>query len=187
MSRIKKHISGLRNGVRWYLSTKLIPSLPSQHLRNWGMRKMGINMSENVKFFGDFQVRNPKGITIEDGVSIGPKVLLDGRSGLTIKRNAVIAYDAIIWTLNHDYNDKQFCGKGAPVVIGAYAWICSRAIIMPGITVGEGAVVASGAIVTKDVAAYSIVGGVPAKEIGKRNKLDYSYGYKAALDYAHMT
>lgn len=186
MTNIKKHIRGFRNGFRWYLSTKFIPSLPSQHLRNWGMRKMGINMSKDVKFFGDFQVRNPKGITIEDGVSIGPKVLLDGRCGLTIRRNAVIAYDAIIWTLNHDYNDKHFCGKGAPVVINPYAWICSRAIIMPGVTIGECAVVASGAIVTKDVPAYAIVGGVPAKEIGKREKLDYSYGYEAAADYVHM-
>lgn len=186
MSKIRKHISGFKNGLKWYLSTQLIPSLPSQHLRNWGMRKLGIKMSKNVKFFNDFQVRNPKGIIIEDGVSIGPKVLLDGRCGLTIRRNAVIAYDAIIWTLNHDYNDEHFRGKGAPVEIGEYAWICSRAIIMPGISIGEGAIIASGAIVTKDVPAFSIVGGIPAKIIGNREKKEYSYGYNAIQDYSHL-
>ncbi len=90
----------------------------------------------------------------------------------------MIAYEAIIWTLNHDYNDINFCGKGAPVEIGEYVWICSRSIILPGIKIGKGAVVASGAIVTKDVPDYAIVGGVPAKVIGHREENDYQYGYK---------
>lgn len=101
-------------------------------------------------------------------MSIGPRVLLDGRKGLNIGNNAVIAYETIIWTLNHDYNDIHFCGKCAPVEIGAYAWICSRSIILPGVKIGEGAVVASGAIVTKDVKPYSVVAGVPAREICQR-------------------
>ena len=78
--------------------------------------------------------------------------------------------EAIIWTLNHDYNDIHFCGKGASTEIGTYAWICSRSIILPGIKIGEGAIVASGAVVTKDVPTFTIVGGIPAKVIGKRGK-----------------
>ncbi len=97
---------------------------------------------------------------------------------MEIGENAVIAYEAIIWTLNHDYNDIHFCGKGAPVKIGAYAWICSRSIILPGVCVGEGAVVASGAVVTKDVPPYTVVAGIPAKVIGYREKKNYAYGYK---------
>jgi maltose O-acetyltransferase len=88
--------------------------------------------------------------------------------------------------LNHDYNDIHFCGKGAPVEIGKYAWICSRAIILPGITIGEGAVVASGAIVTKDVAPYTVVGGIPAKRIGNREKKLYNYGYTTENNYSHI-
>jgi maltose O-acetyltransferase len=150
------------------------------------MRKMGIKMSKDVKLYDNFQVRNPHGIKIEDGVSIGPRVLLDGRKGLIIHKSAVIAYEAIIWTLNHDYNDESFCGKGAPVEIGAFAWICSRAIILPGIKIGEGAIVASGSIVTKDVEPYTIVGGVPAKLIGKRERKKYQYGYVSEDDYLHF-
>lgn len=89
--------------------------------------------------------------------------MLDGRKGLQIGDNVTIAYEAIIWTLNHDYNDIHFCGKGNAVVIGNFSWICSRSIILPGIRVGEGAIVASGAIVTKDVPEYAIVAGIPAK------------------------
>lgn len=173
-------------GLKWQLSTCLIPNLPSQTLRNWGMRKLGVKMSKNVKFYSGFSVRSPQGLCIEDGVNIGPRVLLDARCGLTIHKNAVIAYDAIIWSLNHDYNDIHFCGKGAPVDIGSYAWICSRSIILPGVKIGEGAVVASGAIVTDNVEPYSIVGGIPAKKIGNREKKDYQYGYNAGNDYVHF-
>ena len=186
MTNIKKHIYGLIGGFRWYLSTSFIPSFPSQRVRNWGMRKMGVNMTNNVKLFANFQMRTPSSITIEDGVSIGPKVLLDGRKGLVIRRNAVVAYEAIIWTLNHDYNDIEFCGKGASVEIGEYAWVCSRAIILPGVKIGKGAVVASGAIVTKDVEPWSIVGGIPAKKIGEREKKNYNYGYNRKNDYNHI-
>ena len=117
---------------------------------------------------------------------IRPKCLLDARKGLIIRKNAVIAYEAVIWSLNHDYNDKYFCGKGALTEIGEYAWICSRSIILPGVKVGEGAVVASGAVVTKDVPPYTIVGGVPAKVIGKRERKGYQYGYHFKDDTSHL-
>lgn len=184
ITSLKSHIHGIIGGYKWLMTNNILPHIPSQTIRNWGLRMMGVRMSKNVKFYSGFSVRNPKGLTIEDGVSIGPKVLLDARCGLRIKMSAVIAYDAIIWTLNHDYNDIYFCGKGAPVEIGAYAWICSRAIILPGIKIGEGAVVASGAIVTKDVPPYAIVGGIPAKIIGVREKKNYSYGYqRMSIEY----
>lgn len=186
MKRIKKHIRGMIAGIRWLLSTSLVPSIPSQHIRNWGLRQLGVKMNKNVKFYTGFSVRNPKKLVIEEGVSIGPKVLLDARCGLTIRKNAVIAYDAIIWTLNHDYNDINFCGKGAPVEIGAYAWVCSRAIILPGVTIGEGAIVASGAIVTKDVEPWTIVAGIPAKVKAHRECKEYCYGYNASSDYEHF-
>lgn len=186
MNRLKKHIYGMIAGIRWLLSTRLIPSIPSQHIRNWSLQKMGVKMNMNVKFYSGFSIRNPENLVIEEGVSIGPKVLLDARCGLTIRKNAVIAYDAIIWTLNHDYNNVNFCGKGAPVEIGAYAWVCSRAIILPGVTIGEGAVVASGAIVTKDVAPYTVVGGIPAKKIGNREQKQYDYGYTKENNYSHI-
>lgn len=186
MMNLKKHIRGIIDGIKWNLSTSIIPSIPSQTIRNWGLRKMGVKMSKNVKLYSGFSIRNPKALIIEDGVSIGPKVLLDARCGLTIRRNAIIAYDAIVWTLNHDYNDEGFCGKGASVEIGAYAWICSRSIILPGIKIGEGAIVASGAIVTKDVDPYTIVGGVPAREIGIRKRKDYKYGYNRLTITSHL-
>ncbi len=180
------HIRGGYYGLKATIVERVIPSLPSKTLRNWLIRLSGVKASKNVHFYPGFTVRNPNGLVIEDGVNIGPKCLLDARRGLTIRSNAVVAYEAIIWTLNHDYNDIHFKGKGAPTEIGEYAWICSRSIILPGLKIGKGAIVASGAIVTKDVPDYAIVGGVPAKIIGYREENKYQYGYYYESDTMHL-
>ena len=176
MRTIKNIIYGIKSAIEWFIVNSILSSgVTCKRMRYYGLKAMGAKLSHHITFYGGFQIRNPQGIKIAEGVSIGPKVLLDGRRGLTIGKSVVIAYDAIIWTLNHDYNDVHFCGKGAPVVIGDYAWICCRSVILPGITIGEGAVVASGAVVTKNVEPYTIVGGIPAKVIGARERKNYSY------------
>ena len=182
---MKKFMGGV-NGLKQTYVERFIPWLPSKTLRNRLIRLSGVKASKDVHFYPGFTIRNPKGLVVEDGVNIGPKCLLDARKGLTIHKNACIAYEAIIWSLNHDYNDLNFSGKGAPTDIGEYSWICSRAIILPGIKIGEGAIVASGAIVTEDVPPYAIVGGVPAKIIGQREKKKYRYGYKSKDDRCHF-
>ncbi len=182
----RSHYHGFKSGVLWIICNDILAHLPSKLIRLWGLRILGLKMRRNVRFYQGFHIRSPKGISIGEGCSIGPKILLDGRMGLTIGKNVTIAYEAIIWTLNHDYSDIHFCGKGAPVVINDYAWICSRSIILPGITIGEGAVVASGAVVTKNVPPYTVVAGIPARVIGQREKKDWEYGYNAKDDYSYF-
>ena len=72
-------------------------------------------------------------------------------------------------------NSDDFHAIGGKTIIHRYAWICSRSILLPGVTIGEGAVVASGAVVTKDVEPYAIVAGIPAKKIGERKKINFTY------------
>jgi acetyltransferase-like isoleucine patch superfamily enzyme len=73
-----------------------------------------------------------------------------------------------IWTLEHDPQSPDFATVGGPVTIEDYAWVGCRVVILPGVCIGKGAVVAAGAVVTKDVPPYAIVGGVPARTIGER-------------------
>jgi len=128
-----------------------------------------------ISMFGGFELRNVKDLSIGNGSSIGPRVTLDARKSLIIGENVTIASEVMIWTLHHDYNDENFKTIGGEVRIEDYAWVCSRAIILPGVTIGRGAVVASGSVVTKNVPAFSIVGGIPAKIIGKREDKEYKY------------
>lgn len=186
INKYKKLKSRILPGWEWWFTNSFLYNFPSKRFRNHQLKRMGMTFKGDARIYAGFHIRNPKGIVLENGVSIGPKVLLDGRMGLTIKEGAVIGYGAIIWTLNHDYNDIHFCGKGAPVTIGRHAWVCSNSIILPGITIGEGAVVASGAIVTHDVPPFCVVGGVPAKVIGQRENKEYDYGYKASTDHYHF-
>ncbi len=181
---IRVQISVWKSIIVWFMLNNIISHLPSRHLRHWGMKMCGVSFHGSYSMYAGFHIRNPRGLVIEQGASIGPKVLLDARKGLQIGKSVVIAYEAIIWTLHHDYNDVNFKCIGAPVEIGDYAWICSRSIILPGVKIGEGAVVASGAVVTKDVPPYTIVGGVPAKVIGQREKNDYQY--KAVMSATHI-
>ena len=146
-----------------------------KRLRLLCLKLAGANIGRDVTIRKNCEVRNPEGLKIQAKVSIGNRVLLDARRGLEIQESAVIATGAFIWTLHHDYNDVNFKSAGAPVTIGHHSWICSRAIILPGRNIGEYAVVASGAVVTKDVPPYAIVGGVPAKIIGHREEKTYDY------------
>lgn len=117
----------------------------------------------------------PKNIQIGEGTIIGQRAVLDGRAKLSIGNNTDIASEVMIYNSQHDLNDTDFGAIEKPVIIGDYVFIGPRAIILPGVTIGNGAVVAAGAVVTKDVSDYAIVGGVPAKEIGKREVKNLSY------------
>lgn len=175
--KFKQYVRVWLNSREW-LFIALLKRIPSRRIRIALLRCKGANIANDVAMFASIEIRNPEGLVIGNGCSIGPKVLLDARKGLKIGKSVTIAYDAIIWTLHHDMNASDFRTIGANTTIDDYAWICSRSIILPGVHIGEGAVVASGAVVTKDVPPYTVVGGIPAKKIGERNQnLNYSaYG-----------
>lgn len=138
-------------------------------MRHWVYRKF-YTLGHGANIMMGFQVRKLGGITLGRNTNVNPKCMFDSRGGaITIGDYADIAPEVNIWTLEHNLNDPDFVTQGGPVRIGDYAWICNRAILLPGVTIGTGAVVASGAVVTKDVPEWTIVGGVPAKPIGKRN------------------
>lgn len=125
-------------------------------------------------------LRSPQRISIGAHCNINKHCILDGRGILTIGNNVDIAQDVFIWTEQHDYNSPNYDSIVASVVIHDYVWLASRSTILPGVTVGKGAVVASGAVVTKDVPDYMVVAGVPAKIIGERNRdLKYKLGTRA--------
>lgn len=160
-----------------------IGHLPSRTLRSlylkaylaaWG-QGTGVQMS--CKFL------NGRKIFLGERNVINFGCLLDGRRYVIRTGSDVsIGPEASILTLGHDPQSQSFADKGGDVIIGDHVWICFRAIILPGVTIGEGAVVAAGAIVTRDVAPYTIVAGNPARPIAKRTQnLRYSLHYNPWL------
>ena len=172
--RIKQNLRTWFNSQEWILMA-ILKHIPSRRMRLALLRRWGAKIHPKVSMFASVDIRNPRGLSIDSGCSIGPNVLLDARKGLKIGKNVTIAYDAIIWTLHHDMHANDFCTIGAETMIEDYVWICSRSILLPGVHIGEGAVIASGAVVTKDVEPYTVVGGIPAKKIGERKNRELNY------------
>jgi len=104
--------------------------------------------------------------------------LFDGRKySIRTGADVSIGPEATILTLAHDPQDSEFSDKGGDVIIGDRVWIAYRATILPGVEIGEGAVIAAGAIVTTNVAPFTIMAGVPARKIGERTH-DLKYELK---------
>ncbi len=162
-------------GIGYFLY--VLARFPSQSLRKAVLRLMGAQISPKVCLFSRFEVRNPRGLRIGDNTTIGHGAVLDARSGLDIGRSVNFSSEVMIWTAQHDYRCPVFGVIRKKVCINDYVWLGPRSIILPGVTIGEGAVVAAGAVVTKDVDPYTVVGGVPARQIGSRpTNLTYELG-----------
>lgn len=142
--------------------------LPIHSLRNLIWELAGVQIGKDSTLHTGIRVFDPRNIKVGDGTIIGYACFIDGRDKVTIGNHTDIASEVMIYSQEHDLTSDDFAAHGAPVKIGDYVFIGPRAIILPGVTVGNGAVVAAGAVVTKDVEPNTIVGGVPAKVIGER-------------------
>jgi putative colanic acid biosynthesis acetyltransferase WcaF len=116
------------------------------------------------------EVHTPKRLVVGRNCAVGNRCVLDARGGITIGQNVNISSHARLQTAKHLIDDPDFVHDFSPIVIGDRAWIAEGAAVLGGVSVGEGAVVAAGAIVTKDVAPYTVVGGIPARPIRERSR-----------------
>jgi acetyltransferase-like isoleucine patch superfamily enzyme len=154
----------------------LISRLPSRCLRSTYLKLYLARFGRGTGVQMGCRFLNGRKIFLGDRNVINFDCLLDGRRfSIRTGNDVSIGPEAAILTLGHDPQSPDFADRGGDVVIGDRAWICYRAIILPGVTIGEGAVVGAGAVVTRDVAPLTIVAGSPAKAVGTRTA---NLGYK---------
>lgn len=110
---------------------------------------------------------------------VNQKCRLDTRGSIFIGNNVSISAEVCILTADHDLRSPAFAGRTKPVTIADFAFVGTRALILPGVSVGRGAAIGAGAVVTRDVPECAIVAGCPAKRIGVRDPsaLNYSITY----------
>ncbi|MFP7753822.1 acyltransferase [Thermodesulfobacteriota bacterium B35] len=149
----------------------LIPGMIGRFFRRrfWGIGSVGknVNIGEGCWF------SHSEKLILGDNVGINMGCMLNANGGLEIGKNTLLGPGVVIWSQNHIYTRRDIpvakqgyeCKR---VIIGEDVWIGARAIILPGVRVGKGAVVGAGAVVTGDVASFSIVAGVPARQIKER-------------------
>lgn len=153
----------------------LVGYIPFHSVRNLFYRLCGIKIGRGSAIHMGARFYLPHKIIIGEDSLIGDHVFLDGRAKLKIGDHVDIASQVMIYNSEHDLTNETMKAREEDVEIGDYVFIGPRAIILPGVSIGHGAVVAAGAVVTRDVPERSIVGGVPAKEIGRRNIKDLNY------------
>lgn len=149
--------------------------IPFHTVRRLMYRLGGIKIGHGSTLHMGARFYNPRNIVIGQDTIIGEGVVLDGRDRLIVGNHVDFASQVMIYNSKHDIDDEYFSPVNAPVVIEDYVFVGPRAMIMPGVKVGKGAIIAAAAVVTKDVPAYAIVAGVPAKVIGERKLKELHY------------
>jgi acetyltransferase-like isoleucine patch superfamily enzyme len=139
-------------------------------LRRYVARLFGVNLSKGVAIHSPVRLLDVGKLTVGVGTTIGFGCLLDNRRGISVGSNVAIAHRSSIYTLGHDVDAADFSVKGAPVIIEDDVCLFAHSMVMPGVRIGRGAVVYAGSVVTRDVPAYAIVGGNPARILRQRTR-----------------
>lgn len=161
-----------------YLIATIVGVLPhasgANELKCWLMSLRGTQTGRRIKLWGGIWIDQFTPLAIGDDVTIGQGVMLIVGGGIKIGNRTMIGHGSKLISVGHQIppnrGQMRFSGpEQAPIFIADDVWIAAQAVILPGVTIGEGAVVAAGAVVTKDIPPFAVVGGVPAQLIRIRD------------------
>lgn len=128
----------------------------------------GQPVNKTLSLIPPFHTDCGKNIHLGENVFINMGCKMQDQGGIYLGDDVLIGHNVVFATLNHDENpDIRGALHPKPIHVGNKAWIGANSTILPGVTIGEGAIIAAGAVVTKDVPDNTVVGGVPAKFIKK--------------------
>lgn len=132
------------------------------------LRSFGARLGRNCHIYPRARIWAPWNLHCGDVVAIADDAEIYNAWPVTLGSHSIVSQHAYLCSASHDVDDVRFPMIGAPIHLGSRAWVCARAIVMPGVTMQDGAVLATGAVATKDLDAWSIHGGVPARFIRNR-------------------
>ncbi len=141
---------------------------PCHRWRAWLLRLFGAKLGKDCHIYPHVKVWAPWNLVCEDAVGIGDDAVIYNQSQIYLSEGAVVSQEAFLCTGTHDYTDKTFPLVCKPIYVGPHAWVAARAFVHPGCRIGEGAIAGACAVVTKDIAPWTIVAGNPAKPIAER-------------------
>ncbi len=165
----------------WLMILRFVGYIPLHFIRKFFYILSGIEMPLDSTIHIGANFFNPSNISIGHDTIIGDHCFLDGRAPLTIGNHVGIASQVLIYNDEHDINSPDYGNSFGPVTIQDFVFIGPRAIILPNTKIGKGAVVAAGAVVTKDIPEFEIWGGVPAKKISDRKIKNPNYKLGRAM------
>uniref|UniRef100_E6QIX0 Putative acetyltransferase n=1 Tax=mine drainage metagenome TaxID=410659 RepID=E6QIX0_9ZZZZ len=164
-NRLARALWGLAYVVFYRLSPR-----PMHAWRAWLLRLFGAKLGATCHFYAKARIWAPWNLICEDRVSIADDAELYNPSLLYVGSHCIVSQGAYVCGATHEYNNPAFPLVHFPIRLGAYSWICARATVCPGVNVGDGAVLALGAIATRDLEPFGIYAGVPARKVKERDR-----------------
>ncbi|MGY8914116.1 MAG: putative colanic acid biosynthesis acetyltransferase, partial [Flavobacteriales bacterium] len=134
------------------------------------LRCFGAKIGKNNFIYPNCIIWAPWLLVTEDVVTIGPSVEIYNPGGCVLKDHSILSQGSYLCGATHDYNSKDFTYIMKRIEIGSYSWICAKAIVLPGVICHEGSVLGAASITSKNLDAWTVYGGNPARIVKERNK-----------------
>ena len=147
----------------WFLFTRAKPMI---------LRLFGARIGRGVIIKPHVRIKYPWRLAIGDHCWIGQGVWIDNIADVRIGNHVCVSQNAYFCTGSHDHRQRTFDLVEQPIEIGNGAWVAANSLLLPGVSVGPNAIAAAGSVVTKDVAAATVVGGNPARVIFPREPVE---------------
>jgi len=141
---------------------------PCHAWRNLVLRAFGAKLAPNTRIYSKAQIWAPWNLICGQAAAIADEAVIYNPKPIYLGSHTIVSQQAYLCGASHDYEDPGFPLIAYPMTLGDYSWICSRATVMPGVNVGDGAVLALGSVATHDLKPWTVYGGVPARKIKDR-------------------
>ena len=153
----------------WLLFYRTSPR-PFHAWRSLLLRAFGATMGPNCHFYPASKVHSPWNLVCADQVTAGDGVEIYNPAPIRLGSHAILSQESYLCGATHDFDDPAFPLLAYRMEVGAYAWICARASVGPGVNVAEGAVLGLGSVATRDLEAWKVYAGVPAVLVKERRR-----------------
>ena len=163
--RLLRGLWGLAYGVFFRISPR-----PFHAWRAFLLRCFGAKIGKHCHVYARARIWAPWNLRCADHATIADEAVIYNPELVQLGSHAIVSQQAYLCGATHDYEDPEFPLVAFPISIGSYAWVCARATVQAGVSVGDGAVLALGAVATKDLQPWTVYGGVPARKIKGRRK-----------------
>lgn len=161
----------------WSITYQLLFRFSPRPLHIWRaflLRLFGASVGPNCHIYPGARIWAPWNLECEDVVAIADGAIIYNAAPIWLGSHCVISQEAYLCGATHDFDDPAFPMISAPIKIGRYVWICARATVCSGVNVADGAVLGLGSIATKNLDAWQVYAGIPARPIRTRVKHETS-------------
>ena len=155
----------------WGVACQLLVRPTPRPMHAWRaamLRLFGARLGPDCHVYGGARIWAPWNLVCDDTVGIADGAVIYNPRPIHLGSHCVISQDAFLCGATHDFEDQAFPMVSQPITIGRHAWVCARAVVGPGVTVGEGAVLGLASVTMRDLEPWTVYAGVPARPLRKR-------------------